>query len=64
VISGLSNKGVSTLALRLGPGAVRLSGRVARKVRRGRTVNLSFKVLSVETDGDAFTSKASIRATR
>ena len=64
VISGLSNKGVSTLALRLGPGAVRLSGRIARKVRRGRTVNLSFKVLSVETDGDAFTSKASIRATR
>jgi hypothetical protein len=64
VISGLSKKGVSTLSLRLGHGAVRLSGRIARKVRRGATVKLLFKVLSVETDGDAFTSKAAMRATR
>jgi hypothetical protein len=64
VISGLSKKGVSSVMLRLGKGSVRLSGSAARKVRRGGKPTLVFKVLSVETDGDAFTSKASTRAKR
>jgi hypothetical protein len=64
VITGLPKKGVSSLSLRLGRGAVRLTRSAARKVRHGSKPKLSFKVLSVETDGDAFTSKASARAKR
>ena len=49
---------------RLDRGAVHLSRSSASRVRKGRKLKLSFKVLSVETDGDAFTSKASARAHR
>jgi hypothetical protein len=64
VVTGLPNKGASRLSLKLRRGAVRLSGRVMRKVRHGKKPKLRFKVVAVQTNGDSFTSKASARAKR
>jgi hypothetical protein len=56
--------GVSTVSLRLDKGAVKLTSKARRKVRRGRKLNLNYKVVAVETSGNSFRSQTSARARR
>jgi hypothetical protein len=63
-VSGLPKQGASTISLRLGKGAVKLTTRVRNRVRHGRRLKLRYKIVAVETDGDRFSSKTSARAKR
>jgi hypothetical protein len=56
--------GASTVSLRLDKGAVKLTSKARRKVRRGRKLNLNYKVVAVETSGNSFRSQTSARARR
>ena len=63
-VSGLPKQGASTISLRLGKGAVKLTTRVRNRVRHGRRLKLRYKIVAVETDGDRFSSKTSAPAKR
>jgi hypothetical protein len=63
-VSGLPKRGASTISLRLGKGAVKLTTRVRNRVRHGRKLKLRYKIVAVETDGDRFSSKTSAPAKR
>ena len=52
------------LSLRLDHGAVSLSARAKKQLRRGRSPKLRYKIVALETDGDSFVSKATARAKR
>jgi hypothetical protein len=62
-VSGLPKKGASTVSLKLDHGAVKLSGKARRKLRRHR-LRLAYKIVAVETDGDRFTVRTRARARR
>jgi hypothetical protein len=63
-VSGLPKKGASTMSLRLDKGAVKLKTRARRKLLRKRKLTLRYRIVTVETDGDRFSSKTSARARR
>jgi hypothetical protein len=63
-VSGLPKQGASTISLRLGKGAVKLTTRVRNRVRHGRRLKLRYKIVAVETDGDRFSSRTSAPAKR
>lgn len=63
-VSGLPKKGASTITLRLGKGAVKLTKKALNKVRHGRKLKLRYTIVAVETNGDKFTSATSARARR
>jgi hypothetical protein len=63
-VSGLPKNGASTISLRLDSGAVKLGARARTRVRRGRKVQLRYRIVAVETGGSRFTSTASARARR
>jgi hypothetical protein len=63
-VSGLPKKGASTISLRVGRGALRLTTKARNKVRHGRKLKLRYKIVAVETDGDRFSSKTSSRPNR
>jgi hypothetical protein len=63
-VSGLPKQGASTISLRLGKGAVKLTTRVRNRVRHGRKLKLRYKIVAVETDGERFSSRVSARAKR
>jgi hypothetical protein len=63
-VSGLPKKGASAISLRLAKGAVRLTGKARTKLVRKRKLNLRYKIVAVETDGDRYSSTTSARAKR
>jgi hypothetical protein len=63
-VSGLPKKGVSTITLRLGKGAVKMNTKARNKVRQGRKLKLRYTIVAVETGGDRFTFRTSARARR
>jgi hypothetical protein len=52
------------VVVRLRRGAIRLTGKVRKAVRRGKTRKLRLKVVTVDTDGRKFTARATARAKR
>ena len=63
-IGGISKQGASTVVVRLRGGAVKASKRLRRALRKHRKQRLSFKVVSTDTAGKSFTSRASVRVRR
>ena len=64
MVSGLPKKGASTVTLKLDHGAIRVSPKAKRKLRRHKRMKLAYKITAVETDGDKFTIRARARARR
>jgi hypothetical protein len=62
--SAKGSGGVRRFVVRLKRGAVRLTGSTRKAVRRGKPRTLKLKVLSVDTQGDEFTARASAKAKR
>jgi hypothetical protein len=52
------------VVVRLRRGAVRLTGKVRKAVRRGKTRRLRLKVVTVDTDGKKFAARATAKAKR
>jgi hypothetical protein len=59
-----AQQGSRRVVIRLRRGAVRLTGKAARAVRRGRTRKLSLRVVTVDTRGQKHTSRATAKAKR
>lgn len=64
VVSAAGKQGASRVVVRLRRGAVRLTGKFGKAVRRGGTRKLRLKVVTVDTDGKQFTARATARAKR
>ena len=62
-VKGLPKKGASTVTLRLGKGAIKLTPKARKKARRGK-LKLRYRITAFETDGDRFRLRASARARR
>jgi len=63
-VSASAKQGSRRVVVRLRRGAVRLTGKVRRSVRRGKTRRLRLKVVTVDTDGKKFVSRATAKAKR
>lgn len=63
-VSASGTKGSKRVVVRLRRGAVRLTGKVRRLVRKGRTRRLRLRVVTVDTDGKKFVSRATAKAKR
>ena len=63
-VSATGRQGAGRVVVRLRRGAVRLTGRVRRAVRRGKTRRLRLKVVTVDTDGKKFVARATAKAKR
>jgi hypothetical protein len=64
VVSSSARQGAKRVVIRLKRGAVRLTGKVARQVRKGRTRKLTLRVVTVDTQGKKFVSRATAKAKR
>jgi hypothetical protein len=63
-VSASGKQGSRRLVVRLRPGAIRLTGKVRKAVRRGKTRKLRLKVVTVDTDGKKSTARATAKAKR
>jgi hypothetical protein len=63
-VSSSSKQGAKRVVVRLKRGAVRLTGKVRKQVRRGKTRRLRLKVVTVDTEGKKFVSRATAKAKR
>jgi hypothetical protein len=63
-VSASAKQGSKRLSVRLKPGAVRLTGKVRKAVRRGRTKRLRLRVVAVDTGGKRFVVRATAKAKR
>ena len=63
-VSASAKQGSRRVVVRLRRGAVRLTGRVRKSVRRGKTRRLRLRVVTVDTDGKKFVSRATAKAKR
>jgi hypothetical protein len=64
VVSTSARQGSKRVVVRLRRGAVRLTGKVRKAVRRGRTRRLRLRVVTVDTDGKKSVSRATAKARR
>jgi hypothetical protein len=63
-VSASGKQGSKRVTVRLRRGAVRLTGKVRRMVRKGRTRKLRLQVVTVDTGGERFVSRATAKAKR
>jgi hypothetical protein len=63
-VSATGRQGAGRVVVRLRRGAVRLTGKVRKAVRRGKTRRLRLKVVTVDTDGKKFVARATAKAKR
>jgi hypothetical protein len=63
-VAASGKQGSKRVVVRLRRGAVRLTGKVRKQIRRGRTRKLRLKVVTVDTDGKRFTTRATAKAKR
>jgi hypothetical protein len=63
-VSSSAKQGAKRVAVRLRRGAVRLTGKVGQAVRKGKTRKLRLRVVTVDTGGQKFVSKATAKAKR
>jgi hypothetical protein len=63
-LSASGEHGSRRVVVRLRRGAVRLTGKVRKAVRRGKTRRLRLRVVTVDTDGKKFVSRATAKAKR
>jgi hypothetical protein len=63
-VSPAGQQGSKRVVVRLRRGAVRLTGTVRKTVRKGSTRRLTLKVVTVDTDGKKFSSRATAKAKR
>jgi hypothetical protein len=64
VVTNLPSAGVRTLVVRLGRGVVKVKRSLRRRVRRGSKPKLRFKLITVDTTGERFETRSSLRARR
>ena len=64
VVSSSARQGAKRVVVRLKRGAVRLTGKAVRQVRKGRTKRLRLRVVTVDTEGKRFNSRATMKAKR
>ncbi|MGH2978449.1 MAG: hypothetical protein ACRDLQ_02270 [Solirubrobacterales bacterium] len=63
-VSTSATQGSRRVVVRLRRGAVRLTGKVRRALRKGRTRKLRLRVVTVDTAGERFVSRATAKAKR
>jgi hypothetical protein len=63
-VSASAKQGSKRVVVRLKRGAVRLTGKVGKQVRKGRTRKLTLQVATVDTAGQKFVSRATAKAKR
>jgi len=63
-VSASAKQGSKRVVVRLRRGAVRLTGKVRRMVRKGATRKLTLRVVTVDTAGERFVSNATAKAKR
>jgi hypothetical protein len=63
-VSASAKQGAKRVTVRLKRGAVRLVGKVRKQVRKGRTRKLRLQVVTVDTRGEKFGSRATAKAKR
>jgi hypothetical protein len=63
-VAASGKQGSKRVTVRLRRGAVRLTGKVRRTVRKGRTRKLRLQVVTVDTGGERFVSRATAKAKR
>jgi hypothetical protein len=63
-VSASSKRGARRVVVRLRRGAVRLTGKAARDVRKGRTRKLRLRVVTVDTHGEKDVARAIAKAKR
>ena len=64
VVSSSAKQGAKRVVVRLKRGAVRLTGKVGRQIRKGRARKLTLRVVTVDTEGKKFVSRATAKAKR
>jgi hypothetical protein len=63
-VSSSADQGAKRVVVRLKRGAVRLTGKVRRAVRKGKPRRLRLRVVTVDTRGERFVSSATAKAKR
>lgn len=63
-VSSSAKQGAKRVVVRLKRGAIRLTGKVRKLVRKGRTRKLRLKVITVDTGGEQFVSRTTAEAKR
>jgi hypothetical protein len=63
-VSSSAKQGAKRVVVRLKRGAIRLTGKVRRAVRNGRTRKLRLRVVTVDTGGEQFVSATTAKAKR
>jgi hypothetical protein len=63
-VSASAKQGSKRVVVRLKPGAVRLTGKAGKAVRRGKTRRLRLRIVTVDTGGEKFVSRATAKAKR
>jgi hypothetical protein len=63
-VTASGKEGSRRVVVRLRRGAVRLTGKVRRMVGKGRTRKLTVRVVTVDTGGETFVSRATVKAKR
>jgi hypothetical protein len=63
-VSASAKQGSKRVVVLLKRGAVRLTGKVGKQVRKGATRKLTMRVVTVDTAGQKFVSRATAKAKR